>query len=356
MPFCLLVVPPWFLRKYPDVDRALRTNQNRLTSHFDVHATLRHILYFDGGAIGSSSNDNVARTPLTSAGHETDMPSSRTGGERANSGRQSDIVKDPHGAKNSGKQELNNNVSENGRKIKSGKDYPANVNGGLSPPADLKCRTVKPDNQHRQRRSAPSHTKPSTPYSKPARGMSLFREIPRDRTCRDAGIDFQWCSCNRLEPVDTQDALVRLLAFEFALQLSDKTLRARELCHQLNLAKVRSAMKVTLAGKEKLEGAGNLPKQPFSKLLMPQVSANSTTTTANSSTGPAETSLYLLSIETRPGGAVFEGHLQFSQADGSVRLLGTVLRLNMFQPQSMCVDEPGLKPFCYCKDLDDKKT
>ena len=313
MPFCLLAFPPWFLRKYPEVDRALTTNQNRLTSHFDIHATLRHILYFDGG--GSLSTTTAPPT-----------------------------VGD-------GKAEAISPESHRTVPLSPGNDSPYD------------------DKQRRVLRAIPSLSPGS------ARSMSLFREIPRDRTCRDAGIDFQWCSCNRLEPVDSQDALVRLLAFEFALLLSDKTLRARQVCHQLNLARVRSAMKVTLAGEETpgedkrpLDEASPGNKQ-FSKLLEPLGAAANRTSgrlprqsdgedkkpnRAIHKSSTAQTSIYLLSIETRPGGAVFEGHLQFSLSDSSVRLLGTVLRLNMFQPQSMCVKEPGLKPFCFCKDLDDK--
>ncbi|GFO43182.1 hypothetical protein PoB_006968700 [Plakobranchus ocellatus] len=336
MPFCLLVFPPWFLRKYPDVDRALTLNQNRLTSHFDIHATLRHILYFDGG--------NRAKH-LPTGGLK--------GGGKASNGILSDV-----GESSTGSQAKVNNLRLSHGEI--------------------------PDPFAGEFDGFPE--KSSSIPTAPARGMSVFREIPRDRSCRDAGIDFQWCSCNRLEPVEMQDGLIRLLAFEFALLLSDKTLRARHLCHQLNLGKIRSAMRVHLAqdllseedGKEEEEGEGkekatdkeretDAGKRQFSKILSAFQKTNVSSVKQDfqrkndkSNGGDAdnnnqEMSIYLLSIETKPGGAVFEGHLQFSHADSSVRLLGTVLRLNMFQPQSMCVEEPGLKPFCYCKDLDESK-
>ncbi|XP_015921821.1 uncharacterized protein [Parasteatoda tepidariorum] len=44
MPFIYLFFPQWFLSKYPDRAKNLRENQDRLTTPFDVHATLVHLL------------------------------------------------------------------------------------------------------------------------------------------------------------------------------------------------------------------------------------------------------------------------------------------------------------------------
>ncbi|XP_075543841.1 uncharacterized protein LOC142578328 [Dermacentor variabilis] len=43
-PFAFLVFPPWFLEKNPEAARSLRVNQRRLTTPFDVHATLVELL------------------------------------------------------------------------------------------------------------------------------------------------------------------------------------------------------------------------------------------------------------------------------------------------------------------------
>ncbi|CAN7985595.1 unnamed protein product [Ixodes pacificus] len=45
-PFAFLIFPRWFLEAHPDVARNLRRNQRRLTTHFDVHATLLELLDF----------------------------------------------------------------------------------------------------------------------------------------------------------------------------------------------------------------------------------------------------------------------------------------------------------------------
>ncbi|XP_014778566.2 uncharacterized protein LOC106875097 [Octopus bimaculoides] len=48
LPFMFLIFPPWFRKRYPNLDRVLRTNANRLTTPFDIYETLVDILYFDG--------------------------------------------------------------------------------------------------------------------------------------------------------------------------------------------------------------------------------------------------------------------------------------------------------------------
>ncbi|VDI25524.1 Hypothetical predicted protein [Mytilus galloprovincialis] len=48
LPFMLIVFPSWFITKYPEVYRNLRINARRLTTPFDIFATLEHILDFNG--------------------------------------------------------------------------------------------------------------------------------------------------------------------------------------------------------------------------------------------------------------------------------------------------------------------
>ncbi|ALC46716.1 CG15695 [Drosophila busckii] len=44
MPIMYIWLPLWFRAEYPEFVRALKLNRNRLTSPYDIHATLRHIL------------------------------------------------------------------------------------------------------------------------------------------------------------------------------------------------------------------------------------------------------------------------------------------------------------------------
>ncbi|XP_002133328.3 uncharacterized protein [Drosophila pseudoobscura] len=44
LPMLHIYLPPWYRRRYPQVARALRLNRNRLTSSYDLHLGIRHIL------------------------------------------------------------------------------------------------------------------------------------------------------------------------------------------------------------------------------------------------------------------------------------------------------------------------
>ena len=46
LPFLSMTFPPWFQATYPELSANLRRNAEILTSHFDIHATLRHLLTY----------------------------------------------------------------------------------------------------------------------------------------------------------------------------------------------------------------------------------------------------------------------------------------------------------------------
>ncbi|RUS82287.1 hypothetical protein EGW08_009965, partial [Elysia chlorotica] len=47
-PYLFLTFPPWFERKYPELIKTLKINQNRLSSHYDVYETMKDILFLKG--------------------------------------------------------------------------------------------------------------------------------------------------------------------------------------------------------------------------------------------------------------------------------------------------------------------
>ena len=48
------VFPPSFEKKYPDAMKNLRTNAHRLSTPFDIHATLRDIYNYSGVLLGDT--------------------------------------------------------------------------------------------------------------------------------------------------------------------------------------------------------------------------------------------------------------------------------------------------------------
>ncbi|KAH8403015.1 hypothetical protein KR222_003146 [Zaprionus bogoriensis] len=48
LPMMFIYLPPWFRQQYPDYVKALEINQHRLSSNFDLHNTLKHIIEIGG--------------------------------------------------------------------------------------------------------------------------------------------------------------------------------------------------------------------------------------------------------------------------------------------------------------------
>ena len=46
LPLFSMAFPPWFLEKFPEISKNIKTNTNHLTSWYDVYATFRHILSY----------------------------------------------------------------------------------------------------------------------------------------------------------------------------------------------------------------------------------------------------------------------------------------------------------------------
>ena len=58
---------------------------------------------------------------------------------------------------------------------------------------------------------------------------------------------------------------------------------------------------------------------------------------------------YQLTIQTRPGGALFEGTFRFDEETKNVKMKGDISRINRYGTQSHCIDTTNVKKFCYCK-------
>ncbi|XP_030377726.1 uncharacterized protein LOC115626479 [Scaptodrosophila lebanonensis] len=57
LPMMFIYLPPWFRRRYPQYAQALSSNQHRLSSTFDLHNTLKHIIQ-----LGSNSPEPRAQS------------------------------------------------------------------------------------------------------------------------------------------------------------------------------------------------------------------------------------------------------------------------------------------------------
>ncbi|RUS85884.1 hypothetical protein EGW08_006368, partial [Elysia chlorotica] len=202
-PYLFFVFPPWFEKKYPDVMRVFRTNQNRLTSHYDTYATMQDILNFKG--------------------------------------------------------------------------------------------VVGPKGQLGQR------------------SISMFREIPEDRTCSDAKIPAEFCVCARFSKAKLSPSLDNYLGMVLRNKVAALTKPQRTKCVDLHLGSVESILEETDTGKDAKKGVR----------------------------------LFRVSIMTEPGQGLFEATLEFEVKKNSAKVVGEVARTNMYRGQADCVSTVELRRYCY---------
>ena len=210
LPFIYFWIPERFRKKYPDTYKNLITNKNRLTSPYDVHVTLRDVLF-------RSKLEHTENTVKGSSGC-------------------------------------------------------------------LKC-------------------------------VSLFSEVPADRSCEDAGITPNWCTCTKYRVISTKGKKVTQIGHFVVSKINSKI-------------------------KKLSNGTDVCAKLRFDKVihLKRQVAAYQDD--------------YIVVIQTQPGVAVFEATVGKNSTKKhekiTFQLRGEVSRINRYANQSSCVDDAELKLYCYC--------
>lgn len=147
----------------------------------------------------------------------------------------------------------------------------------------------------------------SLPPSNDTRSVSLFRPIPKTRTCDSADIPPHYCTCFETIPVDPVDPIIPRVA-RFLIEHINSLLSSHP-CSFLTLSEIRSA------------------------------------TMASSGTSMTIQD-YTVSFATGPNNATMSGTVRVS--GGVLHLAGSVSRLDWYGNQSRCVNDPMLKLYCYC--------
>ncbi|KDR15450.1 uncharacterized protein LOC110833590 isoform X2 [Zootermopsis nevadensis] len=145
---------------------------------------------------------------------------------------------------------------------------------------------------------------------------SLFGEVPYDRSCGDAGINPHWCTCNQYQTLsttgDTVQSVAKFVLSEIQSQLLKTVNRTQILkkCSDLRLNRLVNVR-------------GRVHDQ-------------------------SEHKEYVVMIETLPGGALFEATVRQFIKNNTFQMLGIVSRINAYWSQSICINDPVLKMYCYC--------
>ncbi|XP_050316762.1 uncharacterized protein LOC126750947 [Bactrocera neohumeralis] len=206
LPMFFISLPPWYQKQHPDFVKVLQTNQKRLTTPYDIYATMKHIL-------------EVAQPEM---------------------------------------------------------EFPK-LNGTM-------------------------------------RGISIFREIPENRTCNDAGIPEHWCTCVPYEIVPTKDGLAKnvtlLVLKDINQYLVNKNISGK--CAELKLEKIDSA-----------------------EMKMIKIPNEST---------------YRISFEANPEKARFQATVVYNITTNTIKTdVEDISRLDSYEKTSNCIDLKEEKKYCVCK-------
>uniref|UniRef100_A0A914CD67 DUF229 domain containing protein n=1 Tax=Acrobeloides nanus TaxID=290746 RepID=A0A914CD67_9BILA len=160
-----------------------------------------------------------------------------------------------------------------------------------------------------------------------SRSMSLFRPIPDDRTCEQAGIAPHWCTCLAWQsvmenPIDKEFSL--LLAESIVQAINELTEPERKLCAHLKLHKLENSRRFSPHdGVMKYSGVkdedGFVPDFDEDKIFL--------------------SGIYQLSFITMPGNAKYETTLKYDATTNKAYLdLTAISHVNKYAKQTCDVD------------------
>lgn len=165
------------------------------------------------------------------------------------------------------------------------------------------------------------------------RGISLFRRIPKDRTCNDAGIAEHYCACYTAEKANVTSKKIMMLANYAVQSVNAKLSQVQDVCSKLSLHKILEAQKIQSG----IRHNAHLDRQTIYNLFY----------------RPEEQKeeRYLIVFQTFPGLGKFEATISFTDLNdsNSFKILGDFSRTNKYRNQSHCVHRQQFKHICYCK-------
>ncbi|XP_059162505.1 uncharacterized protein LOC131945897 [Physella acuta] len=173
---------------------------------------------------------------------------------------------------------------------------------------------------------------------KTKRGISLFREIPLDRSCDDAGIAPHWCACLAWEKVSVYEEGAQT-ALQAALdKINTFTAPYRSRCALLSILDVTSASKLQTRKEvlkfSKTDADGGIYKIDFGAAHQSGVT------------------IYQLTFHTAPGGGHFEATVTHDALSGVFTVNEKeISRINKYGDAPACIlnENRQIRQYCYCK-------
>ena len=174
---------------------------------------------------------------------------------------------------------------------------------------------------------------------------NIFYEIPRERTCYEAGIEKRYCVCDNKVSISTGSKLVYSLAKFLVNEINSILSNYHNVCNVLSLVNVTEAtVSYSVSDKDTFRRIPNAPKGFLNTLI----------TKLNKKQD--QNGRYFVVFHTNFGNAVFEGSVDYAKygphgTKDEMTMIEEPYRLDRYGNQSYCVEDSFIKPFCYCKDF-----
>ncbi|XP_078578347.1 uncharacterized protein LOC144863206 [Branchiostoma floridae x Branchiostoma japonicum] len=179
----------------------------------------------------------------------------------------------------------------------------------------------------------------SDPSGFQGRGLSLFQEIPLNRTCEDASIADHWCTCLLSVPVNKKNKLLRQAAGFAVSHMNRLTAKHRKLCTKLFLKNITHA-EVIKPNRNLLLFGGS---DPLSREALFDNGKNLTVPFLD----------FRITLETGPNGGAYEVSVRKWLSDEKTEITADISRINAYGNHASCIQDkfPHLRKFCFCREF-----
>ncbi|CAH1258493.1 Hypp2015 [Branchiostoma lanceolatum] len=178
---------------------------------------------------------------------------------------------------------------------------------------------------------------PGDPSNFQGHGISLFREIPLNRTCEDAKIADHWCTCLQTISMSTSNDFVRASAKYLVSHINSLTLPHRNNCMELSLKNITHA-EIVKPNKRLLqfqESTLQFHEAKFGNMLrLPFID-------------------FMLTVETEPNGGMYEASVRKWLKRNHTEVMADISRINRYGDHPKCIRDkfPRLRKYCYCREF-----
>ncbi|XP_048757347.2 uncharacterized protein LOC125667748 [Ostrea edulis] len=172
--------------------------------------------------------------------------------------------------------------------------------------------------------------KPSIDTLNIPRGISLLREIPTERSCKNADISEHYCPCYSSKGLSAQDERVRTVAQFVVDRINTILQEIPGRCAKLSLGTIEQASLVYADMERDADAESYFSFRSYLWKI-------------------EEKTRILVTLKTSPGGAKFETTVEY-RARKNIKLLGDINRTNKYGDQAKCIKyhEKFYRLYCLC--------